>query len=74
MRGGVSTFKTFSGPLRWAVRPLERPHGTSHHDIHVFLEYGLGREEGLESGAAGLTEVSSVQSPFAPGIRYGILT
>ncbi|HUU12852.1 MAG TPA: hypothetical protein VM182_03970 [Terriglobia bacterium] len=56
------------------LRPFERPHGTSHHDIHLFLEYGLGREEGLESRAAGLAKVSSVQSLFAPGIRYGILT
>ncbi len=56
------------------LRPLERPHGPSHHDIHVSLEHGLGREEGLERGAAGLAKASSVQSLFAPGIRYGILT
>ncbi|MBI1983609.1 MAG: hypothetical protein HYS61_05365 [Acidobacteria bacterium] len=56
------------------LRPLERPRGTSHHDIHVFLEYGLGREEGLETGPLGPTKVSGVQSLFAPGIRYGVLT
>ena len=56
------------------LRPLERPRGTSHHDIHAFLEYGLGREEGLETGPLGPTKVSNVQSLFAPGIRYGVLT
>ncbi len=56
------------------LRPFERPHGTSHHDIHLFLEYGLGREEGLESGPNGPVKVSGTQTLFAPGIRYGVLT
>jgi len=56
------------------LRPLERPHDTSHHDIHLFLEYALGREESLESRPNGPVKVSATQSLFAPGIRYGVLT
>jgi hypothetical protein len=64
--------------LFWAaalgLRPLEKPHGTSHHDIHLFLEYGLGHEDRLETGAAGTTRVSELVTVLAPGIRYGFLT
>jgi hypothetical protein len=56
------------------LRPLEKPHGTSHHDIHLLLEYGLGHEDRLETGAAGTTRVSELVTVFAPGIRYGFLT
>ncbi len=56
------------------LRPLERSHGTSHHDIHAFLEVGVGREEGLQNGSTGLAKVSTVQALFAPGVRYGVLT
>jgi hypothetical protein len=56
------------------LRPLERNHGTSHHDVHLFLEYGLGHEDLLETGAAGTTRVSDLVTVLAPGIRYGLLT
>jgi hypothetical protein len=63
--------------MSWAtalgLRPWEKDRGTSHHDIHLFLEYGLGREEGLERGNP-ITKVSDTLSVVAPGVRYGFLT
>lgn len=52
------------------LRMLEKPRGTSHHDIHLFLEYGLGRQE--TPGAT--AKVAEVQTVIAPGVRYGFLT
>ena len=56
------------------LRPLEKTHGTSHHDVHLFLEYGLGHEDRLETNAAGTRRVSELVTVLAPGIRYGFLT
>lgn len=56
------------------LRPLEKDHGTSHHDVHLFLEYGLGHEDFLETGGTGTTRVSDLVTVLAPGIRYGFLT
>ena len=55
------------------VRPLEKDLGPNHHDIHLFFEYGVGREEGLETDGP-IRKASDVVSVFAPGIRYGVLT
>jgi hypothetical protein len=55
------------------VRPLEKDRGPNHHDVHIFLEYGLGREEGLETDGP-MHKVAETVSLFAPGIRYGFLT
>lgn len=55
------------------LRALEKDRGKSHHDIHGFLEYGLGWEEGLEADGA-TRKASEVVTVFAPGIRYGFLT
>lgn len=56
------------------LRPLERPRGTSHHDLHAFLEVGVGRDEALEPSPAGALKVAQTTALFSPGIRYGILT
>lgn len=56
------------------LRPVEKDRGTSHHDLHAFLEYGVGREDGLEAGPTETNKVSDVVMVFAPGIRYGFLT
>ena len=40
----------------------------------IVTEYGLGREEGLESATGGTTKVSEIVTVLAPGIRYGFLT
>jgi len=55
------------------LRPLEMDRGPNHHDVHVFLEYGLGREEGLETDGP-ICKAAGTVSLFAPGIRYGFLT
>jgi hypothetical protein len=56
-----------------AVRALEKDHGSAHHDLHLFFEYGLSREENLEATSA-TTKVADFVSVFSPGIRYGFLT
>jgi hypothetical protein len=61
------------GATALVFRPLEKDRGPNHHDIHMFFEYGVGREEGLEFGPA-VQKASSTVSVFAPGIRYGFLT
>lgn len=55
------------------LRPLEINRGRNHHDIHAFLEWGVGREEGLEFGPVTQKAATTVFL-FAPGIRYGLLT
>lgn len=55
------------------LRPLEADLGPNHHDVHVFLEYGLGREERLETDGP-VRKAAEAVSVFAPGIRYGFLT
>jgi len=55
------------------LRPLEKDRGPNHHDVHIFLEYGLGREEGLEADGP-IRKAAETVSLFAPGIRYGFLT
>lgn len=62
------------GAVALGLRPLEKTRGDNHHDIHAFLEYGVGREQTLETGPMGATKVSETVSVFAPGIRYGLLT
>jgi hypothetical protein len=54
-------------------RPFERDRGPNHHDIHLFFEYGLGREEYLELDTP-VQKTPATLSLFAPGIRYGFLT
>ncbi len=56
------------------LRPLEKNRGTSHHDLHLFLEYGLGREQDLDKKGNETVKVSEVRTVFAPGARYGFLT
>jgi len=55
------------------LRPLEKHRGLNHHDVHLFLEYGLGREESLETDGP-IRKVAQAVSLIAPGIRYGFLT
>jgi len=55
------------------VRPLEKDLGPNHHDLHLFFEYGLGREEGLETDSP-IRKAADMVSVFAPGIRYGFPT
>jgi hypothetical protein len=55
------------------LRPLERARGSNHHDVHLFFEYGLGREEGLVTDGP-IRKAADTVSLFAPGIRYGFLT
>ena len=55
------------------VRALEKDRGSNHHDLHLYFEYGLSREENLEAtNPAG--KVADLVSVFSPGIRYGFLT
>ena len=61
------------GATALVFRPLEKDRGPNHHDIHLFFEYGLGREEGLELDTS-IRKTATTLSVFAPGIRYGILT
>lgn len=61
--------------IEWGVafllRPLERDTSAgSHHDIHLYLEFGGGRFEEIDAG--GRTRRTEVLA--APGIRYGFLT
>lgn len=55
------------------LRPLEKGHGTSHHDLHAFLEFGLGMEQDLTGDATAVRRVTDVHTLIAPGIRYGLL-
>jgi hypothetical protein len=55
------------------IRALEKTKGPNHHDIHMFLEYALGREESIDVGTTVQKSAPTV-SIFAPGIRYGLLT
>lgn len=69
------TLQNFAWATAVGLRPLEKPRGASHHDIHVFLEFGQSRDENLEPGFFGGTKkVSEFGVVFAPGIRYGFLT
>lgn len=61
------------GATALVFRPLEKDHGPNHHDVHLFFEYGVGREEGLELDTPVQKSATTV-SLFAPGIRYGFLT
>ena len=55
------------------IRPLERNHGTSHHDIHAYLEFGLGMEQDLTGDATAVRRVTDIHTLISPGIRYGLL-
>jgi len=55
------------------LRPLEKGHGSSHHDLHAFLEFGLGMEQDLAGDAVAVRRVTDVHTLIAPGIRYGLL-
>lgn len=55
------------------LRPLEKDSGPNHHDVHMYLEYGVSRQEGLDIGAA-VQKAATTVSVFAPGVRYGFLT
>lgn len=61
------------GATALVFRPLEKDNGPNHHDIHMFFELGVGREEGLELGPP-VQKAATTVSVFAPGIRYGLLT
>ncbi|MFB3920800.1 MAG: hypothetical protein ACE145_03715 [Terriglobia bacterium] len=54
------------------LRPLEKDHGSSHHDLHAFLELGVGMEQDLTADPA-VRLVTDVHTLLAPGIRYGLL-
>ena len=56
------------------IRALEIQRGSIHHDLHAFLEYGLERDERLQSEPQKLSRASEVHLLAAPGIRYGFLT
>lgn len=56
------------------IRALEKQQGPVHHDLHAFLEYGLERDERLQSQPQKLSRASEVHLLAAPGIRYGFLT
>jgi hypothetical protein len=61
------------GAAAVVLRPLEKDRGPNHHDLHVFLEWGIGREESVEFGPP-VAKAGTVSSIFAPGIRYGFHT
>ena len=61
------------GAAALVFRPLERDSGPNHHDMHIFLEYGVARQEGLEFVPTA-QKISATTSLFAPGIRYGFLS
>jgi len=56
------------------IRALEKKQGPVRHDLHAFLEYGLERDERLQSEPQRLSRASEVHMLAAPGIRYGFLT
>jgi hypothetical protein len=62
-----------SGATALGFRPLEKDSGPNHHDIHMFLEYGVSRQEGLDIGTT-VQKAATTVSLFAPGVRYGFLT
>lgn len=55
------------------LRPLERNHGSSHHDLHAFLEFGVGVEQDLTGDSTTVRRVTDVHTLISPGIRYGLL-
>jgi len=55
------------------MRPLEKDHGSSHHDVHAFLEFGLGVQQDLAGDAATVRRVTDVHTLVSPGIRYGLM-
>ena len=55
------------------LRPLEKDHGSSHHDLHAFLELGLGMEQDLTADTTAVRRVTEVHTLISPGIRYGLL-
>lgn len=55
------------------LRPLEKDHGSSHHDLHAFLEFGLGMEQNLTGDSTAVRRVTDVHTLISPGIRYGLL-
>lgn len=61
------------GATALVFRPLEKKRGPNHHDIHLFFELGVGREEGLEFGPT-VQKAATTVSVFAPGVRYGLMT
>ncbi len=61
------------GATALVFRPLEKDRGPNHHDVHLFFEYGVGREESLELDTP-VQKSAATLSLFAPGIRYGFLT
>ncbi len=61
------------GAAAIVLRPIEKTVGPNHRDLHVFLEWGIGREEGVEFGPP-IEKAGTVSSVFAPGFRYGLLT
>ncbi len=61
------------GATALVFRPLEKKVGPNHHDVHLFFEYGVTREEGLEF-APTAQKAATTTSLFAPGVRYGLLT
>ena len=56
-----------------ALRPLEKSRAGLHHDLHLFLEFGLSLEQDLERSASPTRKISDVHNLVAPGIRYGLL-
>jgi len=55
------------------LRPLEKDHGSSHHDLHAFLEFGVGIEQDLTGDSTAVRRVTDVHTLISPGIRYGLL-
>jgi hypothetical protein len=66
--------QNFFGGTAFGYRALEKGRGQFHHDLHVFLEYGMSWEQDLTSESGVASKVTEVHSLLAPGIRYGLLT
>lgn len=62
------------GGTALGLRPLEKNHGSSHHDLHLFFEFGVGLEQGLDRSLPLTRKISDLHAMVSPGIRYGLLT
>lgn len=71
---GRFNLQSISYASAFGIRALERDRGPSHHDIHLYLEYGVERGDSLERNGLTTAKISETDMVFAPGIRYGFRT
>lgn len=68
------TLHGLEGAAALGIRALERRRGSSHHDLHFFLEGGGAWGHEIEPGLAVGVRQTNLAWTIAPGVRYGFLT